>query len=373
MEVLRTLTPAVQTDLARKLVLISGPRQVGKTTLARSIDPNAEYLNYDVVRDRRRMLRQEWDAESPLLILDELHKMRKWKLWLKGVWDGREPGRQVLVTGSARLDTFRRAGESLAGRFLHHHLHPFTVREVGARFEPQSAVDRLLERGGFPEPFLAATALDADRWRLSHLDTILRDDMDAIERVRDIRQLGLLVDFLAERVGSTISFQDISEDLSVSAPTIKRWVELLEALCVVFVVRPFARASARALRKEPKVYFYDTGRVEGDASSRFENLIACHLHARNQFLQGTRGERRTLWFVRDKEKREVDFLVTSGRAAEYLIEAKTSETATAPALAYYAERFPCPALQLVLHADRRITRRRISVTPAAPWLAQLEC
>jgi predicted AAA+ superfamily ATPase len=373
MEVGRTLTATIQADLLRKLVLVSGPRQVGKTTLARSLDPSAQCLNYDVLRDRRRMMRQEWSLDSPLLILDELHKMKKWKAWLKGVWDGRQAGRQILVTGSARLDTFRRGGESLAGRFLHHHLHPFTVREVAGLFEPRAAVGRLLERGGFPEPFLAPAEQDAARWRLSHVDTILRDDVDAVERVRDIRQLALLAELLAERVGSTISYQGLSEDLSVSPPTVKRWIEILEALCVVFVVRPYARASARSLRKEPKVYFYDTGRVEGGAGARLENLVACHLLARNQFLEGTRGERHELSYVRDKEKREVDFLLTRRRAPELLVEVKSSETSTSKSLEYYATRIACPAVQLVLDTDRKFTRRGVQVLPAPDWLARLEC
>jgi len=373
MNIRRTLQDVVEADLLRKLVLVSGPRQVGKTTLARSLNPDAQYLNYDVLRDRRRLMRQEWSLESPLLIFDEIHKMKKWKGWLKGVWDGREAGRQVLVTGSARLDTFRRGGESLAGRFLHHHLHPFTVREVAGMFEPHTAVRRLLERGGFPEPFLAQAEQDAERWRLSHVDTILREDVDAIERVRDIRQLALLTELLAERVGSTISYQGLLEDLSVSAPTVKRWIEILEALCVVFVVRPFTRASARSLRKEPKVYFYDTGRVEGGPGARLENLVACHLLARNQFLEATRGERHGLYFVRDKEKREVDFLLTRKRVPEMLVEVKTSETSISKSLEYYADRIDCPAVQLVLETDRKFSRHGIRVFPAAGWLAALEC
>jgi hypothetical protein len=373
MEIHRTLAPVIAEDLNRKMVLVSGPRQVGKTTLAQSLDPDAEYYNYDVLRDRRRIISQEWSNPGSLLVLDELHKLKHWKAWLKGVWDGRAPQQRVLVTGSARLDTFRRGGDSLAGRFLHHHLHPFTVREVRDLFAPHDAVRRLLERGGFPEPFLASTVEIAARWRLSHLDTTLREDVDAIERVRDLRQLGLLVELLSERVGSTISYQNLSEDLSVSPPTVKRWIEVLEALCVVFLVPPYTRASARSLRKETKVYFYDIGRVVRDPGARFENLIACHLHARNQYLQGTRGERRSLWFVRDKEKREVDFLVTHERAPEYLIEAKATETRPSPALIYYSSRLACPSLQLVLEMDRKITRAPITVHPAAPWLAQIEC
>ncbi|MBK8233522.1 MAG: ATP-binding protein [Candidatus Eisenbacteria bacterium] len=371
MVIQRRLAPAISADLSRKLVLLSGPRQVGKTTLARAVEDGAEYLNYDILTHRRRIQREEWDRERSLLILDELHKMRGWKGWLKGVWDGREPIQKILVTGSSRLDTFRRAGDSLAGRFFHHQLHPFTVRELRGRFDPRAAVGRLLLRGGFPEPLLATSDEEAERWRTSHLDRIVRDDVDAIERVRDVRQLELLVELLSERVGSNVSYQNLAEDLTVSAPTVKRWIEVLEALCVVFTVRPYTQAQSRSLRKEPKVYFYDLGRVRGEAA-RLENLVAGHLLARNSFLSSTKGQRRELHYVRDKERREVDFLTIVDRRPEFLIEVKTADESISPALAYYAARIECPALQLVLTAARASTRALARVAPVASWLADLE-
>lgn len=367
----RQLTAQIRVDLNRKLVLVSGPRQVGKTTLARGFSPDPEYLNFDVVQDRRRIMSHEWDRQNSLLILDELHKLKRWKAWLKGVWDGRDPSQRILVTGSSRLDTFRRAGDSLAGRFFHHQLHPLTVHELHGLFDANTAVKRLLTRGGFPEPLLAESDEDAARWRLSHLDRIVRDDVDAIERIRDIRQLELLVEILSERVGSTVSYQGLAEDLSVSAATVKRWIEVLEALCVVFTIRPYTGAQTRSLRKEPKVYFYDTGRVRRD-SARLENLVGCHLLSRNSFLASTKGERRELYYVRDKEKREVDFLTTLDGTPEFLIEVKTSRDDVSKSLAYYAQRIKCPSLQLVLEADRSFSRGSSRVLPVANWLQDLE-
>ena len=167
----RTLSPLIQADLARKMVFLSGPRQAGKTTLAHSLAtawPAAQIFNWDVADDRRVILRQSWSPRAGLVVFDELHKMKDWKRWLKGVYDGRSEGQSILVTGSARLETFRQSGESLAGRYFAWRLHPITVKEWVATSgaTPEAALERLLERGGFPEPFLADGPIEADRWRL---------------------------------------------------------------------------------------------------------------------------------------------------------------------------------------------------------------
>jgi energy-coupling factor transporter ATP-binding protein EcfA2 len=111
----RILDDLVATDLERKLVVLTGPRQVGKTTLARSLMSRyapTQYLNWDIADDRGILQRASWERRSRLLVMDEIHKMPNWKAWLKGVVDGREPQQALLVTGSARMDTFRQSGES---------------------------------------------------------------------------------------------------------------------------------------------------------------------------------------------------------------------------------------------------------------------
>ncbi len=368
MNIERYLRPQISKDLKHKLVLLSGPRQVGKTTLARSFD--GYYLNYDVVSDRKVIQSQKWPKDTSMLVLDELHKLPKWKNWLKGLWDS-GMHQQILVTGSARLDIFRKGGDSLAGRFFHHQLHPFSVKEL-PQYQPNVTLRRLIERGGFPEPFLARSPEDAARWRLSHIDRIIRDDLPSIASTTGIRQIELLVELLSERVGSTISYANLARDLSVSPPTVKQWIDILELLCVIFLVRPYSKSLIRSIRKEPKIYFYDTGRVIDEGGARLENTIALHLLKRNHFLTSTKGQKCSLCYIRDKEKREIDFLTVVNNCPEFLVEAKSSDDEVSPHLQYYCKRIKALPIQLVLNLTRAEESHGIKILPAADWLAHLE-
>jgi predicted AAA+ superfamily ATPase len=373
----RYLETAVQADLGRKMVFISGPRQVGKTTLARSLMaayPRAQYLNWDVANDRRVLLGQTWSPRAGLVVLDEIHKMRDWKAYLKGVYDGRPEGQAILVTGSARLDTFRQSGESLAGRYFALRLHPVSVREwcdaTGAA--PDKALDRLMERGGFPEPLLAEAPADADRWRSQYLDGLIREDILEFSRVHELRAMRVFVEMLRERVGSPLSLASIARDLQISPTTLARYLDILEALYVVFAVRPYSRNIARALLKEPKVYFFDTALASGSEGARFENACAAMLLKHVHYLQDVGGRRMTLNYVRDKEGREVDFVVCEKDEPIGFAECKLADASVTPYLAALAERFPAAgAVQLVRDLRQPEQRGRIAVEPAAHWLAAL--
>jgi len=265
----RYLSNIILSDLSRKMVLLTGPRQVGKTTLARELMVGfnrSQYLNWDVTDDRRMLVEQSWSPRSNLLVLDEIHKMRRWKEYLKGVFDGRMEGQAVLVTGSARMETFRQSGESLAGRYFHLRLHPFSVREWVELTDakPEDALDRLLERGGMPEPFLAEDTVQAGRWRQQYFTDLVREDVLEFSRLHEIRAMRLLLDLLRRRVGSPLSIASLARDLQTAPNTIAKYLDILEALYIIFLVRPFHRNVAQAILKAPKPYFFDAGYVPSD-------------------------------------------------------------------------------------------------------------
>ena len=373
----RLIESHLERDLTRKMVFLTGPRQSGKTTLAGLIAekfPSAQMLNWDVLADRRVILSQSWFPDTKLLVFDELHKMKEWRPWLKGVYDGRAREQAILVTGSARLDVFRQAGESLAGRYFSWHLLPVTVHELVAvtDFSPEEALSRLLERGGFPEPLLADTETDARRWRQLYLDGLIRDDILEFSRIGEVRAMRLFVQMLRERIGSSVSLASIARDLQISPTTLGRYLQILETLHIVFLVRPFHHNIARALLKEPKVYFYDTGLVIGDDGTRFENACATMLYAQIKLMREALGRETSLHYIRNKEGREIDFVICDSGIPLQLIESKWADPKIPKYLATIASRFPsAKATLLVRHLRQREQRGLISVEPAADWLANL--
>lgn len=374
----RYLDDRVRHDLHQKMVLLTGPRQVGKTTLSQQLLaelPGAQYLNFDVTAHRAVILAQSWKHSAPLLVFDEIHKMRGWKSWLKGIFDGRKPGQQILVTGSARMDTFQQTGESLAGRFFRLRLHPLSVREwCGATpTSPQAALTHLLERGGFPEPALAATSTDAARWRAEYFSGMVREDVLEFSRLQEVNAMRLFAEMLRSRVGSPLSLASMARDLNLSPATLAKYLAILEALFIVFVVRPWHRNIARATLQSPKVYFYDTGLVLGDDGLRFENLVATHLLKNVEWQQDTRGQAVDLHYIRTKDGAEVNFCLSEGETLTHLVECKLSDTKPHRALASFAERWPqAQAIQLVRECKAEADIGRLNIRDAAPWLATLD-
>ena len=374
----RYLKAAVEVDLNRKMVFLVGPRQVGKTTLAKALmvdHARAQYLNWDVADDRRIILGQTWSPRSTLLILDEVHKMRGWKQHLKGAWDGRSEGQSILITGSARMDTFRQSGASLAGRYFSLRMHPVSVREwcAASAAKPEEALDRMIERGGFPEPFLAPESSGADRWRRQYLDDLVREDVAEFSRIGEMRAMRLFVGLLRERVGSPLSLASIARDLQVSPATVAKYLDILEALYVVFTVRPYQhRNIARAILKSPKVYFFDIGLVKGDAGARLENACAAMLLKHVHYLQDVEGQAVSLHYIRDKEGFEIDLVVCRDKQPVLLAECKHADAAVSRMLINLAARFPqAEALQVVRELRQEEQRGAVSVVRASDWLATL--
>ena len=376
----RYLDEAIARDLGKKMVFVTGARQVGKTTLSRALltGTDGQYLNYDVAEDRSVILNATWRKSAKLLVLDEIHKMPNWKPWLKGIYDGKPLQQQILVTGSARLDTFRQAGESLAGRFLAWRLHPLSVREwcteTGA--QPSEALTHLLERGGFPEPCLAESNDEAQRWRRQYFDGLVRNDVLEFSRLYELTAMRLFTELLRQRVGSPLSLASMARDLHVSPITLKRYLDILEALYIVFVVRPWHHNIARATLQAPKVYFFDNGLVQGDAGVRFENLVACHLLKHVHWQQDAQGKEVDLHYVRTKDGAEVDFCLShkapTGDTLTHLIECKLTDTQPHRALARFATQWPrAQAVQVVRELRTEQDHSGIQVRDAATWLQGL--
>lgn len=349
----RYLAEVVRTDAlaAKKMAFLSGPRQVGKTTLGRSLlASDANYFTWDDSDFRRVWSRSPKDAVAARgpgpVLLDELHKDRKWKSRLKGLYDTRSTDLPIIVTGSARLDLYRRGGDSLLGRYLPYRLHPFTVGETVAPPGPDAILgkhdvyypwDDLIRFGGFPEPLFGGAENRAKRWSRLRLERLVYEDIRDLRAVSDLQALLVLVTLLPERVGSLLSLNALREDVGVAYGTIRGWLEAIEALYVCFRIKPYAQRLARALRAEPKLYLYDILPLSS-LPARQENLVALHLLKACHFWTDVGYGEFDLRFVRDKEKREVDFLIVRDRRPWMLVECKSNEKTPSRNLVHFAER-----------------------------------
>ncbi len=360
-------------DLDKKMVLLTGPRQVGKTSLSLVIAKHFErslYLNYDSFEDREIIRKSAWLPDTELLVLDELHKMDGWKNYLKGLYDTRPPQLKILVTGSARLDTFRASGDSLAGRYFRHRLNPLSPAEI--QTPDDTVIDRLMTRGGFPEPYLADSDTEADRWRLQYVDGLIRTDILDFERVHNLRAIQLTLDLLRRRVGSPVSYSSLAEDVNCAPNTIKRYIEIMEALFIVFRVTPYHKNIARSLLKEPKIYFYDTGMVKGEDGLLFENMVAFCLLKHLNAVEDYEGRQAQLHYLRTKEKKEVDFVLAVEDKPVTLLEAKLSDHEISPALRYFHRKYNLPALQIVKNLKHEQVVDTIEIRRASDFLRQLK-
>jgi len=371
----RYLTAPLRRDLRRKMVMLAGPRQCGKTTLAKSLlDDHGQYLNWDITKDRRVIRELAWPKDASLVVLDELHKAPKWKNFIKGVVDEFGNNPPLLVTGSARLDAFRTTGDALTGRHYSYRLHPIDTSE-SELFLPELALDvrvrRLLSAGGFPEAFLNPT--EAARLRNDRMELVTREDLRDLSRVSSWRGPADLVELLRERVGKPVNYDNLAQSLSVSPPTAKSWVELLEKLYLVFLLRPYSNQLSRSIRKDRRIYFYDCAAAYDETGgAQLENLVAGSLLKYAQFHRDTAGENWEIFYLRDKEDREVDFVVTLNRRVHWLIEVKASDANPGTGLRYYAQKLrPRESLQLVLNLDRAQEKSGIRILPLGRWLEAL--
>lgn len=333
----RYLQQQVENDLKRKMVFVGGPRQVGKTTLAQQIIPNkSAYLNWDIPDHRENILKRTLPP-TKRIVFDEIHKYRSWRNYLKGLYDLRKNDLEILVTGSARLDFYRFGGDSLQGRYHYLRLHPLSAAELKIR--TLKDFKDLLQLGGFPEPFLRQSEVEAKRWSQEYRTRLIREDLVSLERIQDLGNMELLILNLPERVGSPLSIQALSQNLQVSFKTVAHWIQILERLYAIFRLPPFGAPRIRAVRKEQKHYHLDWSVVK-EPSFRFENLVAVHLLKWVHFEMDARGRDLELRYFRDIDGREVDFVITEDDKPIYFIECKWSYSEVSKSLRYMKTRFP---------------------------------
>jgi len=296
--------------------------------------------------------------------------MDGWKNYLKGIYDTKAPSLKILVTGSARLDTLRKSGDSMAGRFFTHRLNPLSVAELSG--DAEKNLHRLLVRGGFPEPYLAETDEEAGRWRMQYIDGLIRNDILDFEKVHDFKAIQLTLEMLRHRVGSPLSLASLARDINCSPHTINRYIEILEALFIIFRVTPYHRNIARSLLKEPKIYFYDVGMVKGDEGVRFENLVACSLLKHLNAVEDYEGRRAELNYLRTKEKKEVDFALVIEDNPVTLVETKLSDTTVSPAIRYFHKKYDFPSVQIVKNLRQERLSGSIELRQGSNFLRALK-
>jgi predicted AAA+ superfamily ATPase len=364
-----------------KMLFLAGPRQVGKTTLARQALERARgkglYFNWDIPAHRRRILRGDdllaavrGQGRRPLVVFDELHKMRTFKFWLKGFYDENRDEIALWVTGSARLDLYQKGGDSLLGRYFLYRLHPLSLGEIVSarkgsgpmspdacwrRFEENTSTvataetTALLRFGGFPEPYLRQESTFHGRWLVSRRERITHDELRDLTRIQDLDRVEHLVDLLNPRIGSPLSINSLREDLEVAFETVRGWVASLERVYYVFGLRPFAKKIQRSLKRERKLYYWDWSEVRGEAP-RFENFVVSHLKKACDVWTDFGLGSFEIWYLRDKEKREVDALITKDREPWLILEVKANETKVSPALQSFARTLGCRRVVQVVGA-----------------------
>ncbi len=336
----------MQESLNKKMVFLGGPRQVGKTTLSLQFlkSPSIEnpaYLNWDRNTDRIQILKDQFPLqENKILVLDELHKYSKWRNLIKGLFDKYHTKNQFIITGSARLDYFRKGGDSLLGRYRYFRLHPFSVMEMNKN-PNKNDLDILLKFGGFPEPLFSQNEKEHRIWQNDRMIKVASEDIRDLENIKDISSMLLLAEMLPARVGSPLSLKSISEDLQVSQPTVDRWIEILSTLYYCYTIAPFGSPKIRAVRKLKKLYLWDWSQVE-EYGFRFENLVASHLLKYCHFITDTEGYPMEIRYLRDTDGREIDFVVLKNKKPLFAVECKTGEKALSPHISYFQARTEIP-------------------------------
>lgn len=388
-----------------KMAFLSGPRQCGKTTLGKILLKQYgqwTYHNWDDIafrrlwaKDPKKIVPEPKGSQVPLIVLDEIHKAKGWKRSIKGLYDTLNAPVDILVTGSARLNVYKKGGDSLLGRYYNFRLHPFSLAELMGR-KPvipdlflkgiiddagkpaklaQVHLESLLKFGGFPEPILGQDEKRARLWRRQRVEMVIREDLRDLSRIPALSQIEMLAALLPERIGSLLSLNSLREDLEVSYDTIKRWLNLLSELYYIFRIQPYSQSIKRSLKKESKLYLWDYSEIESKGA-RFENLVAAHLLKACHYWTDTGEGIFELRYLRNREKQEIDFLITRDNKPWLPIEVKSQSTQLSPAWKKFFPMLPCEqGFQLVASAGTfkryQVAAKEVWVVPACQFLAGL--
>ena len=373
----RQIMPYILKDLNEKMVFLSGPRQVGKTTFSLELlgtdsTEHPAYLNWDYPPSRTSLLKGEIPAHENLLVFDEIHKYHDWRNLIKGIYDRYKSSRKFLVTGSARLDYYRRGGDSLQGRYHLYRMHPLSLFEISST-PNASDLEYLLLTGGFPEPFYKSDEIFWKRWQLERQKRIIQEDLIQLEKVREISKLELLHTLLLDRVGSILSVNSLREDLSVSHETVENYLQIFENLYNIYRISPYYTNKIRSVKKEKKLYFWDWSLCK-DPGARFENFIGSQLMKYCHFREDVFGYKMELQYLRDTDKREVDFIVTEDDKIKFAVECKLGEKQITKHINYFSERVEIPKFYQI-HSGKEDFEKveiRTRVMPALRFLENLE-
>lgn len=370
----RYLKKAVKEDLKSKMVFVGGPRQVGKTTFALTFLPKSSgkhpaYLNWDDISVRSGLLKGELPAGQKLLILDEIHKFSGWRGLVKGFYDTNRSELSFIITGSARLDYYKKGGDSLQGRYHYYRLHPFSMTELNTK-PTINDFNLLFKFGGFPEPCLRGEEKFWRRWQRERLQRVIYDDIRDLENIKEISLLELLAEEFPNRVGAPLSVKNLKELLQVAHETVDRWINIFERMYYCFRIPPYGPRKIRAVKKEQKLYLWDWSIIP-EAGPRFENFIASHLLKYCHFMEDTQGFKMDLRFLRDTDKREMDFVVLKDERPLFAVECKTGEKSINTAMFYFMERTQIPKFYQVHTGGRDYEKKGVRVLPVHKFIKEL--
>jgi uncharacterized protein len=393
-------------DLAhsKPMVFLSGPRQAGKTTLAKQVAQtysNSIYFNWDSTADKKRLIQNpeffeqihRKDDRKPLIIFDEIHKYRKWKNYLKGTYDKFNDRYHFLILGSGRLNVFQKGGDSLAGRYFQFNLWPLTLAELAEKrlsfrsfikkplqFIPtgdsktKKIWKKLSKLSGFPEPYLSGKDTIYTRWSKNYHQLLLRQDIHQMTEIKNIDEVEILFSLLPERIGSPLSVASLARDLQISPTTAQVWIKTFESLCLAFLIKPWTQKITRALKKERKLYLFDYAEIPNSAA-KFENMVALELLRAVSHWNDLGLGRFDLHYLRNREKEEVDFVLSNNHSPLLLVETKLSDENVSRNLLKFQNALQVPAVQLVQNTEhcRMISNhgQQVLVLAAHRWLPLL--